>query len=46
MEEVIRGPDVFKLFLYLLNKEKEEFTVSQEEIQMNYRKILEEINNL
>lgn len=44
MEEDIRGPDVFKFFLYLLNKEKEEFTVSEEEMKLNYNKIIETLN--
>jgi hypothetical protein len=33
--------DVFRVFLYLLRKEQEEFTVSVEEQQRTYYRILE-----
>ncbi|MCR5544663.1 MAG: hypothetical protein K6F55_11015 [Eubacterium sp.] len=42
--EVSKERDVFGLFLYLLKKEKDEFTVSAEEQLTNYYKILERIN--
>ena len=42
--EVYKERDVFGLFLYLLKKEKDEFTVSAEEQLTNYYKILERIN--
>ena len=43
-QEVPAERDVFGLFLYLLKKEKDEFTVSAEEQLTNYYKILERIN--
>lgn len=41
MEKEDRNIDYFNMFLYLLNKEKDEFTVSAEEQQENYYKLVE-----
>ena len=43
MDKERNEEEVFRLFLYLLKKEKEEFDVSAEEQQANFYKILEKI---